>query len=347
MSRIPFIDFLKGFLILLVVTGHALQHGIHHGEGFWNDPFLKGIYIFHMPLFMAVAGFLSQSGIDRVTPPRAIRGRFMTYIVPVIAWSALYCLVVRLLSRDFSPESLQTLPGYVFNQIIGDLWFLWALFLSIAATSICRYAGKWFPIAYPLSWLPILFLPEFQNVPLFKYTYPFFQIGYALARWGVPSVFVRRRLPFFLISTALAVTCYIAWKGDTFVYISGMWPSPDNLPRMALRYSGAITMSLAVLYGLHFIHGKLPEKAKLPLYAFGRDSIYIYILQNYFFMIVARVGDRLAFSKPDLITGWLIALLVGVIVSAACYFAGTLMCRSELLGRIFFGKGKIRKAASV
>jgi fucose 4-O-acetylase-like acetyltransferase len=347
MSRIPYLDFLKGFLILLVVIGHTLQHGIYRGEGFWNDSFLKWIYIFHMPLFMAVAGFLSQSGIDRVTPPQAIRTRFMTYMVPLIAWCVLYCVLVRVLARDFSLESLRTMPGYVFIQIIGDLWFLWALFLSVAATAVCRYAGKWFTIVYPLSWLPILFLPEFQNVPLFKYTYPFFQIGYALARWGVPSVLVRRRLPLFLISTALAIVFYIAWREETFVYISGMWPSPDNLPRMALRYAGAITMSAAVLYALWFIHGKLPEKMKAPLYAFGRDSIYIYILQNYFFMIVARAGDRIAFPKPDLVTGWLIALLLGAVVSAACYFAGTLMCRSYLAGSIFFGKGKIRKTTPV
>lgn len=61
--RNTFLDFAKGVLILLVVIGHAIQFVTYHNLDFWGDPFFKAIYMFHMPLFMAIAGYLSHPGI--------------------------------------------------------------------------------------------------------------------------------------------------------------------------------------------------------------------------------------------------------------------------------------------
>ena len=65
-KRNPFLDFLKGILIVLVTTGHTLQFLVHQGQGFWSDPMLKAIYMFHMPLFMGVSGYVSYRGLQGV-----------------------------------------------------------------------------------------------------------------------------------------------------------------------------------------------------------------------------------------------------------------------------------------
>ena len=63
-TRLIWVDSLKGWLMLLVVMGHAIQYCMNAGECesnyWWNL-----IYSFHMPAFMALSGFVNFSS----TPP--------------------------------------------------------------------------------------------------------------------------------------------------------------------------------------------------------------------------------------------------------------------------------------
>ena len=56
------LDILKGILVLLVVWGHAIQFGFgfEYVEKYYcfDDNIYKLIYSFHMPLFMAISGYL-------------------------------------------------------------------------------------------------------------------------------------------------------------------------------------------------------------------------------------------------------------------------------------------------
>ena len=65
-TRLVWVDSLKGWLMLLVVMGHAIQYCMNDGECdsnyFWNL-----IYSFHMPAFMALSGFVNYRAN---TPPR-------------------------------------------------------------------------------------------------------------------------------------------------------------------------------------------------------------------------------------------------------------------------------------
>jgi len=345
MPRIPFLDFLKGVLIFLVVSGHFLQYAVYHGNGYWDDPFFKWLYMFHMPLFMAVAGYLSQPGLDRVSASRAIRSRFKAYVLPIIAWSTLYCLTVDLLGHPVSRETLVTLPGYLFHQIVGDLWFLWALFGAVVVTALAGLSGRYFAIVYLLSLGAVLSLPEYGNVILFKYTYPFFQIGYALARWGIPGIFLTKRPAVFVAALIPAVISYLPIHRATYVYNSGMLVSGRNAPNLLLRYSGALSMSLVAVYALYLLHGRLSGKTKAVFDAFGRDSIYIYIIQNYVYMVVDRLGGRIHLPKPDLATGWIISLVAGLLICTACYLAGSVLARNKFIAITFFGKSR-KKAIS-
>lgn len=59
-QRDYFFDNIKGFLIILVVFGHAIQYLAFKR----NSPALLGlfmlIYSFHMPLFIFISGFFSK-----------------------------------------------------------------------------------------------------------------------------------------------------------------------------------------------------------------------------------------------------------------------------------------------
>lgn len=339
MRRVQFLDFLKGVLIFLVVVGHVLQHGVYQWQGYWEDPLFKAIYLFHMPLFMAVAGYLSQPGIERISARQAIQSRFMAYVLPVIVWSTLYCLAVTVLIDRLSHDAIGRFPAYLFKQLTSDLWFLGALFGSVVVTALTRLTGRFFPIFYPLSFLAVLFLPEHGNLILFKFTYPFFQIGFALAKWGIPGFFTRKPLAAFVAALVPAVICYTWFHTDTYVYNSGMALTPENASNLLVRFGGALAGSLVMVYALQFLHARLPAgKVKGMFDAFGRDSIYIYIIQNYIFMVMDRICERIHVPKPDMFTGWLIALAMGLLLCAGCYLGGRILARNAFLAAIFFGK---------
>lgn len=54
-KRLIWADFLKGWLILLVVLGHAIQNTL--GIDCDNNHLWNMIYSFHMPAFMAISGY--------------------------------------------------------------------------------------------------------------------------------------------------------------------------------------------------------------------------------------------------------------------------------------------------
>jgi fucose 4-O-acetylase-like acetyltransferase len=53
--------------MFLVVYVHIIQYVVYNGKGFFQDQIFKAIYMFHMPLFMAVSGFLSFYSIQKST----------------------------------------------------------------------------------------------------------------------------------------------------------------------------------------------------------------------------------------------------------------------------------------
>lgn len=88
-QRNLFLDYTKGILILLVVYGHIIQYVAYNNQwevgGFFEDPVFKAIYIFHMPLFIAISGFISFSSIHKTTLWDIIKKRFFNLILPIIS----------------------------------------------------------------------------------------------------------------------------------------------------------------------------------------------------------------------------------------------------------------------
>lgn len=56
-KRLVWVDSLKGWLITLVVLGHAIQNTL--GAACESNHLWNIIYSFHMPAFMAISGFVA------------------------------------------------------------------------------------------------------------------------------------------------------------------------------------------------------------------------------------------------------------------------------------------------
>lgn len=61
-QRLIWADSLKGWLMLLVILGHAIQETL--GADCDSNHVWNLIYSFHMPAFMAISGWLAFRGIN-------------------------------------------------------------------------------------------------------------------------------------------------------------------------------------------------------------------------------------------------------------------------------------------
>lgn len=120
-ERLIWLDSLKGWLILIVVIGHAIQYCLPEGAC-ENNYWWNLIYSFHMPAFMAASGFVNYrptrngGGILTICKRRSYQ-----LLVPFLLWS----LIKWLLSGAHS------FGGFIHSTFTsgGFFWFLWALWV--------------------------------------------------------------------------------------------------------------------------------------------------------------------------------------------------------------------------
>ena len=72
-------DCLKGYAMFLVVLGHVIQT---FNSEWKTDNVLIGIYMFHMPLFIAISGFFFVKSADKNTVGTLIKKRFVGIMLP-------------------------------------------------------------------------------------------------------------------------------------------------------------------------------------------------------------------------------------------------------------------------
>ena len=123
--RIPYFDYVKGLLIILVVLGHAMPE---------NKIFHIWLYTWHMPAFFIVSGMLLRYSGYVYKPFCRKSGIFYNGIVRLIVPYFIYAcclLVARWINSGFDISNLRwqsidllTLCG------IGATWFLPCLFVG-------------------------------------------------------------------------------------------------------------------------------------------------------------------------------------------------------------------------
>ncbi len=91
------LDITKGILIFLVVWGHAIQFGFGYNYEevgcYWKDNVFKGIYSFHMPLFMAISGYLFYYS-NKKPFKEVILSKFKSIGIPYLAYCTISVLVL-------------------------------------------------------------------------------------------------------------------------------------------------------------------------------------------------------------------------------------------------------------
>jgi fucose 4-O-acetylase-like acetyltransferase len=143
MNRNAAIDIAKALVIASVVLGHVLETGVLKGSGGgMTESVYLGIYLFHMPFFFLLSGWLFKNPL-----PVGVffRKKLLHLMLPYLAWLLVFNLKamagfgVNLVRGSLDAEKVQFYLGHFSAQLYGGLevhgtqmilWFPTCLFFT-------------------------------------------------------------------------------------------------------------------------------------------------------------------------------------------------------------------------
>lgn len=292
-TRLGDLDRAKGLAILFVVFGHLVARTTPPGAG-WYDPLRIAVYLFHMPLFMYLSGYVTfLSGAARTSRadwPRLAWRRAVRLLLPFALFGiAILCaklVIVRFANVDNVPsglwQGLRELVWTTRHSPAHSVWYIAVLFVFCVVTppllALDRSRALLVGVAVVIYVLP---LPQLVYLDRIGTYFVFFVAGGLAAdagkRW---RSIVDRVWPFALLAFA-AVAAPVALGWIHFDWSEGS----DAFPyKWALLVGGLIAIP-----GFHGLvrHGPAAHSSILAL--LGRYVFVIYLLNTVFIGLTKAV----------------------------------------------------------
>ncbi|WP_370143446.1 nodulation factor fucose acetyltransferase NolL [Bradyrhizobium yuanmingense] len=306
------LDFAKGVLIILVIVGHLIQYILYRDEGFWDSPCFKLIYMFHMPLFMAISGYLACRALLRKSLAQAVGDRAMQLLPPMLFWYALL-ETAKLAVLRRAPDASEDILPFLYD-VAGTYWFIWAAFVCFLLVKIVSIFDRDSPWILFVSVLVIALAPlTFSIFPLIKYTYPFFCLGFSFAQSRDHWTSITRRYKLLLIASLCiaALLCFLAWQKDTYVYnnlalVQDMLSAKNVL---LMLFGSAVASAIMIeLFLQCWRYGRSNRVVRFIAMEIGQSTLVLYLIQG----TVFRLMDSIKYAVPsDLTTRWAVAGILG------------------------------------
>lgn len=147
-QREYWVDYTKVFACILVVLGHLLQ-GLNRANIQWNNNLYvyinAFIYIFHMPLFMCLSGYLYKK-YTKIKDWKEyfifVKKKFINLGIPYVVFYISYVLMNMLFSSSVnSQKGIQDILN-ILTDPMPPFWFLYALFFIFLVIPILEKIFK-------------------------------------------------------------------------------------------------------------------------------------------------------------------------------------------------------------
>lgn len=318
MTRVEYIDRLKGFAILCVVIGHFTLWGY----GMNNDPLHDFVYLFHMPLFIFLSGIVIGSApkISKVIV-KAFQFLCPFFIVGFVAYSA----YINGNFHDFITGHYKY--GYWYLLVLTILYFLLLPFQFTNGKQSKKYVvidiafsfGVYIILSTLTRLLPFNIVDTIGLGMVYEY-WPYFIIGYMTRKYNLTK--------WLMSNNKIMSLAIIAILPASIMYFSGH----GHLYKLIAL---AFIIVLVYLFKLRDNKTSIVER---ELSRLGRNSLNIYIF--HYFVIsnihLTNVGEWLMSSKNILILA-LLNIAMSVIVTYISLGFGHLIQQSKWIKDIIYG----------
>lgn len=321
-----YITIAKGIGILLVIAGHFTS--IYYSPSFY-DGLRDWLYSFHMPLFMALSGFLFNHSLQKTSEKTHllpfIRKKFLRLMVPYFFVSFFIAAFKELLGkgRIVNTSYLRELCYMNVGGIAVFLWFLYALFIIFVVVGFCMQFKYGFACLGAFS-ITIFFLPfpEFLFLSYVHIYLLYFWLGMLLHRSvqiGILS-FSAKEFFFALFFFTVAYACHTMGH-------SGFLKMLENLLCGIFGSYAIICFSKYLSTISSFFHGGLLN--------IGKKSSFIYLMHMIGVSLVCALYEKIEVYTPfTYLVALILALLAGVLLSLLIerYLISHSKCLTWLMG---------------
>lgn len=305
-ARDPYFDNAKYLAILLVVCGHAV-------EPLRDVPLVRAAYVwtylFHMPLFIVITGYLSR----RFTFSGGKARKLITNLaVPYVIFETAYSVYFWAVS-DGKPLEISLLRSSYL------MWFLLALFLWRLSTPVWQQIRWPLSVAVAVSLLSFMTdLPRDLTLPRLLGLLPFYVLGLVLR----PVHFDLLRRPRARIAGActLLVTLTAAYLLGRRVKMDWVYWA-DNHEALGLsNVTGTLLRASMLLAAtvLVFAFLAVVPSFKIWFTALGATTLYAYLLHGF----LVQSAQKLGLYEPDALH----TVAGGVLVTVTAAVMATVLC---------------------
>lgn len=323
-SRNIFMDCLKGYAIYLVVLGHAIQT---FDTDWKTNPLSIAIYMFHMPLFIAISGYFSYSSITHTRFRILLKRRFVQIMVPSLTMGIINVLLIGG-GKFVCHKPMDVL--YFTNLLFTGMWFLTALYVLTVLGSIihkCFKGGICYYVMWFAIYLIICLLPNVWVVNNVEFLLPFYVVGIMTRKimWN--------HLPLWLVVIGVCVfsISFLHYDFDCSMYaMDGIGFGVDyvllTLFRFTCGISGIIVSIMIVKVAVKF------SLIKNVIAMLGTVTLPIYVMHQKILMI-----NNFITIRSDLV---LFHVIVAICLSFITIKLYVFLRRPKIIALLFFGENK-------
>lgn len=302
-NRINFIDYTKGYGILIVVMSHIMPY--FSVLGFW------AFYIesYHMALFFIIAGVLNSYRNKEESWNVFIFKRFKSLIVPYMYFSLFNTTLkftVLLIEHNLTKEAFDSEMIDLFIKGNGTVWFLATLFLTeLMFRFISQFKSEMLSVLLALVCMSICFIIENTQYSI---------LGVFLRVMAAYSLYVSGVILGKYVLKRYSISIYI---GVLFVFLGliSFYKLGSNYSFFYANFQDPLA-SLMSLYlssfGFIFIFNNIKKDFKLWKYL-GRNSLVIMLIHP-IILLFYSYPSKGTFQLLPYITQWIIAFSIFVTI---------------------------------
>ena len=277
-SRLPWVDYLRGIAIILVVYFHVLL-GIE-ASGIYVPKYLSNanmiFHSFRMPLFFILSGIFISGSLARKTLSQLALIKFENLMYPYFIWSFIQ-VTIQIISGRYTNANRSLIDyTYILYQPrhLDQFWYLPALFNTTIIYLYIKTKVKppvWVQFAFGIAaYFAYLYLQQISMLTNWMAFYIFFALGDFIAEY-----FFRESTQRFLKSPVTLLLSLPVFAAIQLFYVR-------HLPYYMSHNLGHVSFLLIALFGcftMLLVAFRLQTWNILRfLRVLGYHSLYIYVM---------------------------------------------------------------------